>query len=302
VYSLTKFKAPEVLDAIEGRRATIFIGVPAMFRLMLEAGAEQRDLRSIRVWGSGADVMPPDLARQFQAMGAAATFPITGLSVGGAAFIEGYGMVETGGGVAAKFSLPGFHLPAAIPRLFGDVLGVPLPSMQMKVVGEDGDEVGMGQIGELLVKGPTVLEGYHGDAAATAAVRTEDGWLRTGDLVRRGPFGMVGFAGRAKDVIKTGGYSVYAIEVERVMETHPEVVEAAAVGLPDERLGEVPAVAVRVRAGSAVAEDALVAFGAEHLAAYKAPRAVRIVEDMPRTGTDKVAKPRLLPLFADFAG
>jgi long-chain acyl-CoA synthetase len=296
-YSLPKFKATEVLDAIEGRRATIFMGVPAMYRLMLEAGAEQRDLRSIRVWGSGADVMPPELARRFQAMGAAATFPIAGLSVGGAAFVEGYGMVETGGGVAAKLSLPGFHLPAVIPRLFGDALGVPLPSMRMKVVGGDGAEVGMGQIGELLVKGPNVLEGYHGDAAATAAMRTEDGWLRTGDLARRGPFGMVGFAGRAKDVIKTGGYSVYAVEVERVMETHPDVVEAAVVGLPDDRLGQVPAVAVRVRAGAAVTENDLLAFGREHLATYKAPRAVRVVAEMPRTGTDKVAKQRLVPLF-----
>jgi acyl-CoA synthetase (AMP-forming)/AMP-acid ligase II len=297
VFSLTKFKASEVLDAIEGRRATIFMGVPAMYRLMLEAGAEERDLRSIRVWGSGADVMPPDLARQFQAMGAAATLPITGMSVGGAAFVEGYGMVETGGGVAAKLSLPGFHLPPAFPRLFGDALGVPLPSMKMKVVGDGGEEVGMGKIGELLVKGPNVLEGYHGDAKATAAVRTDDGWLRTGDLVRRGPFGMVGFAGRAKDVIKTGGYSVYAVEVERVMETHPDVVEAAAVGLPDDRLGQVPVVAVRVRAGAAVTEDDLLAFGGEHLATYKAPRAVRIVDELPRTGTDKVAKQRLVPLF-----
>jgi acyl-CoA synthetase (AMP-forming)/AMP-acid ligase II len=242
--------------------------------------------------------MPPDLARRFQAMGAAVTLPVVGTSLCGAAFVEGYGMVETGGGVAAKVSLPGPHLPAGAPRPFGTLLGFPVPPNRLRVVGEDGTDVGLGQVGELWVKGPSVLEGYHGDAAATAAVRTPDGWVRTGDLVRRGPFGVVAFAGRAKDVIKSGGYSVYAVEVERAMEAHPDVVEAAAVGLPDDRLGQVAAVAVRLRQGAATTEQELLDWGSDHLASYKAPRAVRIVDELPRTGTEKVAKQRLLALFA----
>lgn len=297
VYCLPRFKAAEVLDAIEQRRSTMFMGVPAMYRMLLEAGAEDRDLRSIRLWGSGADVMPADLARRFQAMGAAMTLPWFGASIGDAGFAEGYGMVETGGGVAAKLSFPGFHLPASFPRLLGGVLGIPLPPNLLKVVGDDGQEVAMGVVGELWVKGPSVLDAYHGDAAATNAVRTPDGWLRTGDLVRRGPFGLVGFAGRAKDVIKSGGYSVYAVELERAMEEHPDVVEASAVGIEDPRLGQVPAVACRVAADATVTEEELMAWGREHLSSYKAPRAVRIVEELPRTGTDKVAKQRLLPLF-----
>lgn len=295
VYALPRFRADQILDGIERRRSTIFVGVPAMYRLLLEAGAEQRDLSTIRVWGSGADVMPPDLARRFQRMGAAYSLPVIGRSIGDAAFVEGYGMVETGGGVAVKLSPPGVAVP--IPVL-GSSLGVPVPGNRLRVVGDDGREVRPGQVGELVVRGPGVLSGYHGDAAATARILGSDGWLHTGDLARRGLLGTVSFAGRAKDVIKSGGYSVYAVEIERAMEDHPDVVEAAAVGLPDDRLGERTVVAVRVRDGASVTEEELLAWGEQRLSSYKRPRAVRIVAELPRTGTEKVAKQRLVPLFA----
>ena len=100
-------------------------------------------------------------------------------------------------------------------------------------------------VGELLVKGPGVTTGYRGDSDATAAAFTDDGWLRTGDLARLGPRNVVFFAGRKKDVIKHGGYSVYAVEVEQALEQHPDVAEAAVIGLPDERKGEVPAAVVQ---------------------------------------------------------
>ncbi|MHB8467584.1 MAG: class I adenylate-forming enzyme family protein, partial [Acidimicrobiales bacterium] len=295
VYFLPRFNPVLVLDAIERRQSTIFIGVPAMYRLLLEAGAEDRDLSSIRVWGSGADVMPPDLARRFQRFGALATLPIVGWSIGDAAFVEGYGMVETGGAVATKVAPPG--LAWGVPFVAGS-LGVPMPRYRFRVIGDDGRDVAFGQIGELLVRGPGVLAGYHGDAEATAKVVDPDGWLHTGDLARRGLFGLVSFAGRAKDVIKSGGYSVYAVELERVMEEHPDVVEAAAVGVPDDRLGERPAVAVLVRAGATVTESELLAWAEERLADYKRPRLARIVDELPRTGTQKVAKSRLMDVFA----
>jgi len=294
VYCFARFDPVAVLDAIESRRATVFVGVPTMYRMLLEAGAESRDLRSVRVFGSGADVMPADLSRRFQRMGAAATLPGVGLSVGQAAFIEGYGMVETGGAVAVRISPPGTSL--TVPWL-GHGLGIPLPGCHLRVVDEQGEQVGVGQVGELVVKGPGVLAGYHGDQAATDAVLDAAGWLHTGDLARRGSFGLVSFAGRAKDVIKSGGYSVYAVEIERVMEEHPDVLEAAAVGVPDPVLGERVGVAVRLRPGASVTEEDLVGWGAEHLSGYKRPRTVRVVDDLPRTGTQKVAKRLLLPVF-----
>jgi acyl-CoA synthetase (AMP-forming)/AMP-acid ligase II len=147
------------------------------------------------------------------------------------------------------------------------------------------------------VKGPGTLRAYHGDDVATRAILTDDGWVRTGDLARRGRLGTIHFAGRDKDVIKHGGYSVYAMELERALEEHPAVAEAAAVGITDERKGEVPAAVVRLKPGATATEDDLLAFGRQRLADYKAPQRIAIVDDLPRTGTEKVKKQELKELF-----
>jgi acyl-CoA synthetase (AMP-forming)/AMP-acid ligase II len=169
----------------------------------------------------------------------------------------------------------------------------------MRVVDEDGVELKGGEVGELEVKGPGVLKAYWGDDAATRAVLTEDGWLRTGDLARKGPLGLLVFEGRQKHVIKHGGYSVYALEVEQVLEQHPMVLEASVVGLPDERLGEVPAAVVRLAEGATLEGAELEAWVDERLADYKVPRRWVAVDELPRTGTAKVQKTELLALFAD---
>ncbi|MBV8386770.1 MAG: long-chain fatty acid--CoA ligase, partial [Acidimicrobiia bacterium] len=221
VYMLPKFRPDNALDAIEERRATMFIGVPAMYRMMVEAGAEERDLRSVRLWASGADVMPEDLIRKFKKMGAIATLPLVGASVGEAAFVDGYGMVELGGGVAVRFSIPMMNVP------FASNVVSPLPGYKLRVIDDEtGEDVRLGQVGELVVKGPGVMKGYHGKDDATKETITEDGWLRTGDLARKGPLGLVQFAGRKKHVIKHGGYSVFAVEVERALEENEAVAEA----------------------------------------------------------------------------
>ena len=275
VHGLPQFDPVAVLDAIEVRRSTIFAGVPAMYRMLLDAGAEARDLRSVRLWVSGADAMPPELARCFQRMGATATLPLLGTSVGEAAFAEGWGMVETAGLAIGRLSLPYVDLPA-----------VPMPGYRVRV-----DE----ETGELLVKGPGVLAGYHGDVAATDDV-LEDGWLRTGDKVRRGRLGGVTFDGRLKDVVKSGGYSVFSAEVERALEDHPAVAEAGVVGLPDDRLGERVVAAVHLR--SKATPEELRAFAAERLAGYKVPRQVVVLADpLPRGGTGKLQKDRLKSLI-----
>ena len=290
-YFMTKFNAVAVLDAIERRDATGFVGVPAMYRMMLEAGASDRDLSSIRIWVSGADVMPTELARAFKSFGASASLPWVG-AIGEAAFVEGYGMVEVGGGVAAKFSPPFSRLGV------GETVGFRLPGYRFKVVDDQDRGVPMGGLGELWIKGPGVLKGYWNAPTATAEAMTPDGWLRTGDLVRVGPFGTVVFCGRRKHVIKSGGYSVYPLEIEGVLEEHPEIVEASVVGLDDPKLGQVPVAAVRLSDGSMRTPADVLAWGADHLASYKAPRRVIVVDDLPRTGTEKVQKELLAGLFA----
>jgi acyl-CoA synthetase (AMP-forming)/AMP-acid ligase II len=284
VAALSRFDAARVLDLIEARKAGIFIGVPAMYRLLLEAGAEERDLRSVHLWLSGADVMPPELAQRFQRLGSSFTVPGVG-PVGQAAFLEGYGLAESGGAVAVKAHLP---VPLVARMLTGDAVGVPLPGVRFRI-----------RDGELEVRAPTVTSGYWGDAEATADALTDDGWLRTGDRAVTGLFGTVRFRGRAKDVIKVGGYSVYAVEVEAALTDHPAVAEAAVLGLADERLGEVAVAAVRLLpdADAAIDPDELLAEATADLAPYKRPRQLVIVDELPLTGTGKVQKDRLRPLF-----
>lgn len=288
---LPRFEAVRILDEIEQRRASLYVGVPAMYRMLLDAGAEERDLSSIRMWVSGADTMPAELSERFTRMGALATLP-GGATVGRAVFAEGYGMVETGGSGALRLALPG--LPASLGRL-----GIPVPGYETRVVGDDGVEVARGQVGELQLSGPGVIEGYRGDAEATLELFTDDGWLRTGDLVRRGPLGAFTFEGRAKDIIVRGGYNVYAVEVEQALERHPDVVEAAVVGRPDDRLGEVPVAAVTVRAGATVTPDDILARARDELSSYKVPTELRIVDELPHSGTRKVQRAEVKALFTD---
>ena len=291
-YVLERFDAERVRDAIEQRRATGFVGVPAMYRRLLDAGAERRDLTSVLVWASGADAMPADLASRFKAMGATATLPLLQRSLGEAAFAEGYGMVEAAGGVAMKVS------PPMLRAGLGSSIGVPVPGTRLRVVDDEGAEVSTGSTGELQVRGPGVLAGYWGAPDADAAALTEDGWLRTGDLVVKGPAGTFSFVGRSKDVLMHGGYSVYAVEVEHALEQHPDVVEAAVVGLAHEAKGEVPVAAVQLATGSILGGEQLARWARERLSDYKAPRQVLVVDQLPHGGTDKVQKDQVRALFA----
>lgn len=304
VHLLADFRPDVVLDAIEQRRATVFIGVPTMYRMMEEAGAADRDLSSVRLWGSGADVMPPDLAKKFKSRGATVALPVLG-ALGEAVFVEGYGLVETAGGVAAKVSLPFLSLG------LGDFIGFALPGYKMRVVDQDDHDVTFGEVGELWVKGPGVIRGYWGDEAGSSGQGSSgqgssdagssgpvhDGWLHTGDLVRRGPMGLIGFVGRDKDVIKRGGYSVYATEVQAALEQHPSVLEAAVVGVADERMGEVPVAAVRMDDAAVLEDLDLGAWLEQHIARYKVPTRFLAVDEIPRTATNKVRRERVADLF-----
>jgi long-chain acyl-CoA synthetase len=266
VYLLQRFRPDAALEAIEARRSTMFVGVPAMYRMMVEAGADDRDLSSVRMWASGADAMPVELARRFQRYGAAAS--VLGRQVGRATFVDAT-----------------------------EMLRIPLPGYRLRIVDDAGAPVGRGEVGELVVKGPGVMRGYHGQRDATAEAMTADGSLRTGDLARRGRLGLIEFAGRKKDVIKHGGYSVFAAEVEGALEEHACVAEAAVVGVPDERKGEVPAAAVRFAPDRAISEGELVAWAEQRLSDYKVPRRIVFVDELPRTGTEKVRKQDVRALF-----
>jgi len=235
--------------------------------------------------------MPTELVDLFKSFGATAHLPLVG-DVGQAAFVEGYGMVEVGGGVAASMSLP------FVPASLSAGVGITLPGYRTRVVDSAGRAVRVGSVGELLVKGPGVLAGYWGAPEATAEILDADGWLSTGDLVRRGPAGVFTFQGRAKQVIKSGGFTVYPLEVEAVLEEHPDVLQAAVVGIPSATKGQVPAAAIRLRPGARATAADIEAWVGERLSRYKTPRRIVVVDELASGGTGKVQKDHLLELFA----
>ena len=193
-------------------------------------------------------------------------------------------MVELGG-----IAMIGIH-SRLIPG--GGRWYLPVPPFRVKTFLESGARARCGQVGECVVKGPGLTTGYWKDPATTERLIVPDGWLRTGDLGIRNAFGFIRLVGRSKDVIKCGGYSVFASDVEDVMAAHPAVARAAALGMPHPEKGEVPIGVVELRAGADAPEDALIAWSRARLAAYKCPRRIHVLPagTMPVGVTQKVLK------------
>jgi acyl-CoA synthetase (AMP-forming)/AMP-acid ligase II len=287
----TSFRADGILDALERDRPVLFAGVPTMYQMLLDAGAEARDLSSVKVFVSAADVLASDVMARFKRLGALGRVGPLRIP---ALFLDGYGMVEMSGAAVVRVSLPGLD---RLDR--GGFWGVPLPGVRTRVVGADGRDLPRGEVGELWVQSAGLLRGYVGrDDDSRRAL--QDGWLRTGDLARRTRLGFVRFAGRARDVLKVGGYSVFPAEIEARLCQHPAVALAAVFGAPHPHQGEVPVAVVVPRDGvPAPDEPELVAFAAARLAAYKAPRRVLLaaMTDLPLGPTGKVVKGALREKF-----
>ena len=252
---------------------TLFGGVPAMYRSLLARGPESDgDLASLRLCVAGGAPLPPALADEFERRT-------------GTAILEGYGLSETSPVVA-------FRVPDG-PGGPGSV-GAPLPGVGVRLVDDSGGVVEeAGRPGEIWVRGPNVMKGYLGDPEATAAVLV-DGWFRTGDVGTRDPDGAYRIVGRTKEMIIRSGYKVYPREVEEVLTAHPGVLEAAVVGMPDERRGEEVVAFVSLAPGAQASPGDLIAFCRERLAAYKYPRRVELRESLPHGATGKVLKRELV--------
>lgn len=322
---IAKFDAERVLASIADRRATFFVGVPAMYALMADAGAARRSLVSVKLWVSGADAMPPPLVDVFRTQGCALATPL-GQRLLTAAFAEIYGMVElsgpailklhpamplgssrltaqlrsalnTAGGLLARLPGAARVRDAVMPSAKNDggrAFGIPIPPYRVRIVDERGKRVKAGVVGELVIRGPGVTKGYDNDPDATRK-STRDGWLSTGDLARKNRLGLIAFVTRKKDVVKHGGFSVFPAEVEAQLSAHPAIAEAVVFGAPHPSKGAVP-VAVVVLARTAKATEAeLLAWCRENIAPYKSPRALVIVPaaDLPRNANRKVLKDAL---------
>ncbi len=310
---VTKFEAEPVLRAIQKRKASFFIGVPAMYAMLAEANPESFDLSSVRLWASGADAMNPALVERFRKLGCSFASP-RGRRLLTSAFAEIYGMVELSGPAILKLTPPqpfddgpvSAPVRSALKRLRARVapkpatveeptaMGILIPPYRARIVDDDGKLVKTGTVGELVLKGPGVTTGYDNDPEATAKT-TKDGWLKTGDLARQNRAGLIAFATRKKDVVKHGGYSVFPAEVEAQLAAHPQIAEAVVFGVPHPTKGAVPAAAIVLAKGATTNEADLLAWAREHIASYKAPRSLAIVrsEDIPRNANKKVMKDQL---------
>ncbi len=265
---LPRFDPGKALAIIARDRVTIFEGVPTMYAAMLHhPSSADADTSSLRVCVSGGAAMPVEILHAFEK-----TF--------GCMILEGYGLSETS--PVASFNHPNAE------RKPGSI-GTPVAGVEMRVVGNDGQELPPGEVGEIAIRGHNVMKGYWGKPEATAEA-IPDGWFRTGDLARVDEDGYFFIVDRKKDLIIRGGYNVYPREIEEVLYEHPAVAEAAVIGIPHDQLGEEVAAAVSLKPGATATPEELQAHVKERVAAYKYPRQVWVVHELPKGPTGKILR------------
>lgn len=279
---LVRFDVEEALRAIERYHVTAFVGVPAMFVRLVNSHPEASRLQSVRVWLSASDHLPAETRERLRNFGAFLRFP--GSKRIPPVLLNGYGMVELGG--LAMMGIDLSFLPGS-----GNVC-VPVPPFRIRVANEEGQTVPTGVTGECQIKRRGLSPHYWNDKANDSGLLTPDGWLRTGDLATRNRLGLIRLVGRMKDVIKSGGYSVYVRELEECLSAYPAVMRAVAFGIPHPEKGESPAAAVELRPGSQASEQDLLEWCKHNLAAYKAPRRIWILEpeSLPQNHNGKMLR------------
>jgi long-chain acyl-CoA synthetase len=270
---MPRFDPAKALEIIQRDAVTIFEGVPTMYAAILHhPAADPAMAATLRVCISGGASMPVEILRGFE-------------EKFGCMILEGYGLSETS--PVASFNLPD------LVRKPGSI-GVPVEGVQMRLIDEAGQTVPAEEIGEIAIRGHNVMKGYWGKPEATAEAMI-DGWFRTGDLAKVDSDGYYYIVDRKKDLIIRGGYNVYPREIEEVLYEHPEVAEAAVIGIPHAELGEEVGAAVALKPGASATPEELRAFAKDKVAAYKYPRQVWLVESLPKGPTGKILRREVHP-------
>ncbi|WP_442601172.1 AMP-binding protein [Paenibacillus sp. KN14-4R] len=270
---LPKFEPEAVLKAITKLKVTVFPGAPTMYiALMNHPKVQQYDLSSIQVCVSGAAALPHEVQERFE-------------QISGGSLIEGYGLTEAS---------PVTHANNVWDYRKNGTIGIPLADTLAKIVDPlTGEEMPIGEIGELIVKGPQVMKGYwNREEESRQALR--DGWLYTGDMATMDEEGYFTIVDRKKDLIIAGGFNIYPREVEEVLFEHPKVKEAVAVGVPDEYRGETVKAFIVLKEGETVTQEELNEWCRERLAAFKVPRKFEFRDSLPMTMVGKVLRRKLL--------
>ncbi|MGY4743505.1 class I adenylate-forming enzyme family protein [Streptomyces sp. ATMOS53] len=274
-----RFDPRTFFDLVERERPSFFSAVPTIYSMLAALPDEVRpDTSSLRFGVCGAAPASAELLTRFEARYG---FPL----------VEGYGLSEGTCGSTIN--------PVAGPRRAGTV-GLPFPGQEIRIVGADGVEVAPGGDGEVVVRGANVMRGYLGRPDETAKVIV-NGWLHTGDVGHLDADGYLTLVGRSKDVIIRGGENIYPKEIEDVLAGDPSVLEAAVIGVPDQKWGEVVVAYVQPRPGSAVDVEALKALCTRSLTGYKRPTAFFVVEAIPKNAVGKIDKTSLRAGHAAFS-
>jgi long-chain acyl-CoA synthetase len=265
---IPRFDPEKALEIIGRDKVTIFEGVPTMFSAMLHVeDRDSYDLSCLRVACSGGSAMPGEVLRGFE-------------DAFGCKVLEGYGLSETS--PVASFNHPDRE------RKIGSI-GTPIEGVEMRLVDDDRNEVGgEDEVGEIAIRGHNVMKGYWDREEATAEAIDDEGWFYTGDMAKRDDEGYYFIVDRKKELIIRGGYNVYPREIEEVLYEHPAVREAAVIGVPHDDLGEEVGAAVVLK--DDVSEDELRDHVKENVAAYKYPRKIWFVDELPKGPTGKILK------------
>ena len=261
---------PGFIKTLQGQPFSGFVGLNTLFvALCGQEDFRNIDFSKLKLTISGGMALTKDAADQWK--------KVTGCDIA-----EGFGMTET----SPVVSFNPYH------NIKLGTIGMPVPGTTCKVIDEEGNELPIGEPGELCVKGPQVMKGYWQRPEATAETITEDGWLKTGDMAVIMEDGYMKIVDRKKDMIIVSGFNVYPNEVEEVIVAHPDIVEAAAIGIPDPKSSEAVKVFV-VSKNPALTDKDVIAFARENLTGYKVPRFVEFRDELPKTNVGKILRREL---------
>ncbi|RJG01414.1 class I adenylate-forming enzyme family protein [Noviherbaspirillum sedimenti] len=272
-YILEKFSTTEVMAQLKSGRVTLFPGVPTVFHYLLEAARAEPDVQfpGLRLCLSAGAIMPAPVNQEFERRF-------------GVMLLDGYGITETSTMVTLNWR--------SGSRVMGSC-GLPVPGLSTRIIDPvSGLDVAPGAEGELIVRGPNLMQGYHRKPEETASA-VRNGWYYTGDLAKSDSNGFLTITGRLKEVIIRGGQNIAPSEVEEACCAFPAVLDCAVVGAPHQHLGEVPVVFVVPRPGATLVEAELITHCRERLSSYKLPHAVHVVDEIPRTGSGKIIRFKL---------
>lgn len=274
IVPLPVFDVATVLDVVQRERITVLPGPPTIYQSILDSpGRDAYDLSSLRVAVTGAADIPVELIRRVRE-----ELPFERI-------VTGYGLTEAGTVTGSRPDDDFEHVATTV--------GVPWPGFEVRVVDASGTDVPVGEPGEVLVRGETVMRGYLDDPEATAAAIDTEGWLHTGDLGTLDADGYLRIVGRIKDMFLVGGFNAYPAEIENLLLAHPRVAQVAVIGIPDPRLGEVGMAFVVPTPGPPPTPEEIVEWSRSRMANYKVPRRVELVDALPVNATGKVVKDEL---------